>query len=319
MPRTKPPYPPEFRRQAVELVRSGRTVQDVAESPGCSDQSLHNWVKQHQLDRRGRDDGLPTAEREELRAPYSPGRDLRAGAGQTRANKTIRVPGVRVADDLVDRQFTPAAPNVLWVADLTYLRDVGGLALPRRRAGHVLAAQALGDLTPKQPLHISTKRRLPRRLQRRPARQLRHPPSRPAHRNPPRSTLRRPVESAPIRLSRVRPASPRRPGSPSRWAPRATPTTTPSPRASSHHQERARAPPALVQQTRPQLRRLRVTSRRSTTDNDDTQPSATSPRGIRERDNHPHKQNLASQADCPRNRVHSRPLKRYSRSWTRLA
>lgn len=34
---------------------------------------------------------------------------------------TIRVPGVRVADDLVRRQFTPAAPNVLWVADITYL------------------------------------------------------------------------------------------------------------------------------------------------------------------------------------------------------
>jgi transposase len=68
MPRTKPPYPPEFRRQAVELVLAGRTVKDVAESLGCSDQSLHNWVKQHQLDRRERDDGLTTVEREELRA-----------------------------------------------------------------------------------------------------------------------------------------------------------------------------------------------------------------------------------------------------------
>jgi putative transposase len=39
---------------------------------------------------------------------------------------TIRVPGVRVADDLVARQFTPAAPNVLWVADITYLRTWEG-------------------------------------------------------------------------------------------------------------------------------------------------------------------------------------------------
>jgi putative transposase len=38
-----------------------------------------------------------------------------------RRGTTIRVPGVRVADDLVKRQFTPAAPNVLWVADITYL------------------------------------------------------------------------------------------------------------------------------------------------------------------------------------------------------
>jgi putative transposase len=39
---------------------------------------------------------------------------------------TIRVPGVRVADDLVERQFRPAAPNVLWLADITYLRTWEG-------------------------------------------------------------------------------------------------------------------------------------------------------------------------------------------------
>jgi putative transposase len=38
-----------------------------------------------------------------------------------RGRTTIRVPGVRVADDLVERQFRPAAPNVLWCADITYL------------------------------------------------------------------------------------------------------------------------------------------------------------------------------------------------------
>jgi transposase len=66
MPRTRAPYPSEFRREAVELVLAGRSVRDVAESLGCSDQSLHNWVKQHQLDSRERDDGLTSAEREEL-------------------------------------------------------------------------------------------------------------------------------------------------------------------------------------------------------------------------------------------------------------
>jgi putative transposase len=38
-----------------------------------------------------------------------------------RGRTTIRVPGVRVADDLVRRNFRPSAPNVLWVADITYL------------------------------------------------------------------------------------------------------------------------------------------------------------------------------------------------------
>jgi transposase len=67
MPRTRRPYPPEFRREAVQLVRAGRSVKDVAKSLGCSDQSLHIWVKQEQLDRKERDDGLTSAERDELR------------------------------------------------------------------------------------------------------------------------------------------------------------------------------------------------------------------------------------------------------------
>ncbi len=43
-----------------------------------------------------------------------------------RGRTTIRVPGVRVADDLVERQFRPSAPNVLWLADITYLRSWEG-------------------------------------------------------------------------------------------------------------------------------------------------------------------------------------------------
>jgi putative transposase len=43
-----------------------------------------------------------------------------------RGRTTIRVPGVQVADDLVERKFRPDAPNVLWVADITYLRTWEG-------------------------------------------------------------------------------------------------------------------------------------------------------------------------------------------------
>jgi putative transposase len=39
---------------------------------------------------------------------------------------TIRVPGVRVADDLVDRDFAPAGPNELWCADIKYVRTWQG-------------------------------------------------------------------------------------------------------------------------------------------------------------------------------------------------
>jgi putative transposase len=54
----------------------------------------------------------------------------RAGITGPRAKKrgrtTIRVPGVRVCEDLVDRAFLAAAPNRLWVADITYLRTWEG-------------------------------------------------------------------------------------------------------------------------------------------------------------------------------------------------
>ena len=67
MPRTRPPYPDQFRQEAVELVRSGRLIGDVAESLGVSQQTLRNWAKQVAVDRRERDDGLTSAEREEWR------------------------------------------------------------------------------------------------------------------------------------------------------------------------------------------------------------------------------------------------------------
>jgi putative transposase len=43
-----------------------------------------------------------------------------------RCKTTIRIPGITPATDLVNRDFTPAAPNVLWVADITYLRTGQG-------------------------------------------------------------------------------------------------------------------------------------------------------------------------------------------------
>jgi putative transposase len=39
---------------------------------------------------------------------------------------TIRIPGITPASDLVNRDFKPSAPNVLWVADITYLRTGEG-------------------------------------------------------------------------------------------------------------------------------------------------------------------------------------------------
>ena len=43
-----------------------------------------------------------------------------------RRRTTIRVPGVRVASDLVERDFSPPAQDLLWVADITYLSSWEG-------------------------------------------------------------------------------------------------------------------------------------------------------------------------------------------------
>ena len=67
VPKTRPAYPPEFRREAVQMLRAGRTPRELAKSLGVSPQTLRNWRRQDQLNRHERDDGLTSDEREELR------------------------------------------------------------------------------------------------------------------------------------------------------------------------------------------------------------------------------------------------------------
>jgi transposase len=66
VPRTRPAYPQEFRREAIELLRAGRSPSELAESLGVSPQTLRNWRRQDQIDRHERSDGVTTDEREEL-------------------------------------------------------------------------------------------------------------------------------------------------------------------------------------------------------------------------------------------------------------
>jgi putative transposase len=51
---------------------------------------------------------------------------LSGSVPRKRARTTIRVTGVRAAADLVGRNFVPAAPNQLWVADIKYIPTAAG-------------------------------------------------------------------------------------------------------------------------------------------------------------------------------------------------
>lgn len=67
MPKFRVPYPPEFRRQMVELVRSGRTPEELSREFEPTAQSILNWARQAERDDAGRKaGGVTSPEREEL-------------------------------------------------------------------------------------------------------------------------------------------------------------------------------------------------------------------------------------------------------------
>lgn len=73
-------YPPEFRREAVELVKSSdRPIVEIARSLGITDSTLHNWLKaDRDAEARANDpEALTESEREELRRLRKENVDLR--------------------------------------------------------------------------------------------------------------------------------------------------------------------------------------------------------------------------------------------------
>src|ERR1700761_3949673 len=68
-------YPPEFRRRALDLVRSGRCVPEVAKLLGIAESCLYRWKRQDLID-RGLEPGTSRAESAELVAARQKIRDL---------------------------------------------------------------------------------------------------------------------------------------------------------------------------------------------------------------------------------------------------
>ncbi len=67
MPRTRNPYPTEFREQLVALARAGRSVESLAREYEPCAATIHDWVKQADADGGERYDRLTSDELEELR------------------------------------------------------------------------------------------------------------------------------------------------------------------------------------------------------------------------------------------------------------
>jgi transposase len=66
MPKTHQPYPQEFRQQILELVRAGRSPDELAQEFEPTAQTIRNWIKQAELDDGQRHDGLTRDEKTEL-------------------------------------------------------------------------------------------------------------------------------------------------------------------------------------------------------------------------------------------------------------
>jgi transposase len=70
-------YPLEFRQQMVELVRAGRTPEELSREFEPSAQSIRYWVAQAERDEGSRTDGLTSAEQEELKRLRRENKQLR--------------------------------------------------------------------------------------------------------------------------------------------------------------------------------------------------------------------------------------------------
>lgn len=77
MARGRKTYPAEYRRRLIELVRAGRSPEELAKEFEPSPNTIWKWATQADIDEGLRAQGLTTAERAELRVLRRENRQLK--------------------------------------------------------------------------------------------------------------------------------------------------------------------------------------------------------------------------------------------------
>ena len=132
MPGPTPHYPPEFKREAVELYRSSeKSIPKMAEELGIASESLRRWIRQHEVD-EGKREGLSTDEQEEL-------------SRLRRENNTLRQ----------EREFLKKTRSALATSSSRGRKGLGELLLQAHRGGE--------DKLPR-PVHVPHARGFDERL-----------------------------------------------------------------------------------------------------------------------------------------------------------
>jgi transposase-like protein len=101
-----PKYSPEVRERAVRMVQEHRgeypslwaAIESIAPKIGCVPQTLHDWVRKHEID-TGTRDGVTSDERERLKALERENKELR------RANEILKLASAFFAQAELDRRL----------------------------------------------------------------------------------------------------------------------------------------------------------------------------------------------------------------------
>lgn len=101
-----PKYSPEVRERAVRLVQEHRSeysslwaaIESIAPKIGCVPQTLHDWVRKHEINTGWRD-GVTTEERERLKALEREVKELR------KANEILKLASAFFAQAELDRRL----------------------------------------------------------------------------------------------------------------------------------------------------------------------------------------------------------------------